>query len=289
MNILRKHGVTCFLLSLVVTTSIIWYAVFTLEARQELRLIVFDIGQGDSIFIEAPNGNQVLIDGGPSSAVLGKLGSVMPLWDRSIDLIVLTHPHADHVAGLVEVLKRYDVGMVIESGVNYSTAEYREWRILLEQKHVPVVIARAGQKLRLSSKTELDILTPFESFVGKSPSNAHDAMVVSKLIHASSSALLTGDAEKYFEYRLMLSGIDLKSNILKVGHHGSKTSTTEDFVRAVSPNYAVISVGRKNRYGHPTQQTLDTLAKFNIKTFRTDQDGDIEFVSDGSKFERVRN
>lgn len=287
MSTLRKHGTKYFVVLLALIAGMVWYAVFTLEARQELRLTVFDIGQGDSIFIQAENDTQVLIDGGPSNAVLAKLGSVMPFWARSIDLVVLTHPHADHVTGLIEVLKRYNVGMVLESGVNYSTPEYREWHTLLEQKHIPVVIARAGQKVHLAKNIELDILTPFDSFIEKSPSNAHDAMVVSRLVYASSSAMLTGDAEKYLEYQLLLSGADLKSDILKVGHHGSKTSTTEDFVRAVLPDYAVISVGRKNRYGHPTQQTLDTLAKFNIKTLRTDQDGDIEFVSDGKRFERV--
>ncbi len=288
MNILRKYGTTYFIVLLALVAGFIWYAIFTLEAQDELRLTVFDIGQGDSIFIEAPNGNQVLIDGGPSSAVLGKLGSVMPFWDRSIDLVVLTHPHADHVAGLVEVLKRYDVGMVLESDANYSTAEYAEWHRLLKEKQIPVIIARAGQKIHLSPKTELGILTPLESFVGKSPNNVHDAMVVSKLVYGSSSALLMGDAEKQVEYRLLLSGAKLKSDILKVGHHGSKTSTTQDFVRAVSPRYAVISVGRKNRYGHPTQQTLNTLAKFNIPIFRTDQGGDVEFVSDGKRFERIQ-
>jgi competence protein ComEC len=177
--------------------------------------------------------------------------------------------------------------MVLESGANYSTAEYREWHTLLEQKHIPVMIARAGQKIRLAENAGMDILTPFDSFIEKAPNNVHDAMIVSKLIYASSSVLLTGDAEKYFEYRLLFSGFDLKSDILKVGHHGSKTSTTENFVRAVSPRYAVISVGRKNRYGHPYQQTLDTLAKFGIRIFRTDKDGDVEFMSDGEKFERV--
>jgi len=287
MKILRTYGTTYFMALLAIITGVVWYAVFTLENGRDLRMVVFDVGQGDSIFIEAPNGNQVLIDGGPSNAVLGKLGGAMPFWDRSIDLMVLTHPHADHIMGLVEVLKRYDVGMVIESGVNYSTAEYRAWRTLLEQKHIPIMIARAGQKAHLASDIKLTILTPFESFVEKSPSNVHDAMVVSKLVYASSSALLTGDAEKYLEYRLLLSGADLRSDILKVGHHGSKTSTTEDFVRAISPRYAVISVGKKNRYSHPAQQTLDTLAKFNIKIFRIDQDGDVEFVSDGSRFEKV--
>lgn len=288
MNAFRKYGAVSFLIALAACSAAIWYAVFLLDDHRDLRITVFDIGQGDSIFIEAENGNQVLIDGGPSSAVLGKLGSAMPLGDRSIDLILLTHPHVDHVGGLIEVLKRYDVGMVIESGANYSTSEYREWHAMLEQKHIPVVIARAGQKIRLSPKAALDILTPFQSFENISLKNAHDSMVVSKLTYASSSVMLTGDAEKYLEFRLLLSGADLKSDILKVGHHGSKTSTTADFVAAVSPRYAVISVGRKNRYGHPTQQTLDTLAKFNITILRTDLDGDIEFVSDGRKFERVR-
>ena len=158
------------------------------------------------------------------------------------------------------------------------------------------MIARAGQKIHLGRDTELDILTPLHSFVGASLKNVHDAMVVSKLVYASTLALLTGDAEKPLEYQLLLSSanpptrsvrVNLKSDILKVGHHGSKTSTTEDFVRAVSPRFAAISVGRKNRYGHPHQRTLDTLAKFNIPIFRTDQDGDVEFVSDGKSFERV--
>lgn len=287
IRLLRTYGVSGLLVLLALGCAAVWYAVFTLENRGDLHLIVFDVGQGDAIFIEAPNGNQVLVDGGPSNAILGKLGAAMPFWDRSLDLVVLTHPHADHVTGLIEVLKRYDVGMVLESGVNYSTAEYREWRTLLEQKHIPVLIARAGQKIHLSPKTELNLLTPFESFIEKSPNHVHDAMVVSKLIYASSSVMLTGDVEKQIEYRLLLSGADLDSDILKVAHHGSRTSTTEGFVRAVSPQYAVISVGRKNRYGHPYQQTLDVLAKFGIKIFRTDQDGDVEFVSDGRRFKRI--
>ena len=151
------------------------------------------------------------------------------------------------------------------------------------------MIAHRGQKIHLAQNAELDILTPFESFVGVSLNNVHDAMVVSRLVYASTSVMFMGDAEKPIEYRLLFSGNNLKSDILKAGHHGSKTSMTPDFVRAVSPHYAVISVGRKNRYGHPHQQTLDTLAKFNIKTFRTDQDGDVKFMSDGKKLERMNH
>lgn len=287
MNALRKNGIFYFVAFLTVFTGAVWYGVFTREARHNLRMIVFDIGQGDSIFIEAPNGNQMLIDGGPSSAILAKLGRVMPFWDRSLDVVVLTHPHADHVTGLIEVLKRYEVGMVLESGANYPTAEYAEWHALLDEKHISVTIARRGQKIHLSPKIEVSILTPFDSFASASLQNVHDAMLISKLIYASSSALLMGDAEKILEYRLLFLGADIKSDVLKIGHHGSKTSTTEDFLRAVSPQYAVISAGRKNRYGHPYQGVLNRLAAFGIKTLRTDQDGDIGFVSDGRRFERV--
>ncbi|MDP3772374.1 MAG: ComEC/Rec2 family competence protein [bacterium] len=277
-----------FLLTLAAVTVLVWVAIFQLEpSRDKLVLDVFDIGQGDSIFIQSDSGSQVLIDGGPDSKVLAKLGEVMPFWDRSIDLVILTHPHADHVTGLIEVLKRYDVGVVMESGANYPTPEYTEWHRLLEQKHIPVIIAKTGQHIRLSPRAALDILLPSHSFIGASPKNVHDAMIVSRLTYGSTTVLLTGDAERPLEYQLIGSGTDLHADILKVGHHGSKTSTTEDFVRAVSPRFAVISVGRKNRYGHPAQQTLDTLAKFGIQTFRTDQDGDVKFMSNGRGLQKI--
>ncbi len=266
---------------------LIWYAVFFGGGKGLLAVTFFDVGQGDSLFIQAPNGNQVLIDGGPDRSVLSKLARAMPFWDHSLDLVILTHPHSDHVAGLLEVLKQYTVGAVMESGANYPTPEYGEWHRLLHDKHIPVTIARAGEHVLLSPDAELDIFTPFSSFVGKSLQNVHDAMVVSRLVYASSSALLTGDAERALEYQLLFSGAPLKSDVLKIGHHGSKTSTSQDFLTAVAPKSAVISVGAKNRYGHPNQQTLDTLARFGVPVLRTDLDGDIKFVSDGAEFRKV--
>lgn len=287
MEKIRKNLAIGFLACLAAVVALIWYAVFYVGSHRDLIMTVFDVGQGDSIFIELPNGNQVLIDGGPSDAVLAKLGHAMPFWDHSIDLVILTHPHADHVTGLVEVLKRYHVGMVMESDVNYATSEYSEWHRLLREKHIPVAIAHVGQVVHLSPRAELDILTPRDSFIGVSPNNVHDAMVISRLIYASTTALLVGDEEKPLEYRLIASGEDLISDILKVGHHGSKTSTTEVLIQAVRPKFAVISAGRKNRYGHPHQQTLDTLHKFGIQIFRTDTDGDISFVSNGKRIWHV--
>src|SRR3989344_1519309 len=191
----KKKAAYYFLTTLVITAVLVWYAVFQVEAQGELlRVHFFDVGQGDAIFIEAPNGNQVLIDGGPDNSVLAKLGEAMPFWDRSIDLIILTHPHADHLDGLVEVLKRYDVETVLENGVNHTIPEYAEWHELLEKKNVKVVIAKAGQRIYLSGAAYLDIFAPSEDFVGKSAKDMHDAAIVSRLAYASTAVLFMADA-----------------------------------------------------------------------------------------------
>ncbi len=285
---MRKTSVNGYIfLVCVLCCIIIWYAVYKAEATRNLVMHVFDVGQGDGIFIELPNHVQVLIDGGPTNAILSKLGSVMPFWDHTIDLVVLTHPHADHVDGLIDVLKRYDVGMVIESGVLYPTPDYDEWNRLLKEKHIPMVYARRGQRVILSDTSVLDILYPTKELVGARFSNIHDSMVVSKLSYGSATALLMGDAEALIEYELIGSGIPLGADVLKIGHHGSKTSSTQAFLNAVHPRMAVISVGRKNRYGHPHQDVVDRIAAAGISLFRTDTDGDVELASDGKSVRRL--
>ena len=285
---IKKKIVRYLLLAIGTAAVIIWYAVFQVEAQSGfLRVNFFDVGQGDAIFIESPSGNQILIDGGPDNSVLSKLGETMPFWDRSIDLVILTHPHADHLDGLVEVLKRYDVETVLESGVNHTIPEYAEWHEFLKEKNVKVIIAEAGQRIRLGSAAYLDVLTPFEDFIGKSPKDIHDATIISKLSYGATTLLFTGDAERSLEYQLLYSGADIDADILKVGHHGSKTSSADGFLGAVSPEIAVISAGRKNRYGHPHQDVLDRLRNLGISIFRTDTDGDIEMVSDGNGYRMI--
>ena len=273
---------------------LIWYGVFKVEAHQGVLTVdFFDIGQGDGIFFQTPSGNQILIDGGPDSTILSKLGKAMPFWDRSIDVLILTHPHADHIDGSLEVLKRYKVGMVLESGVNHSIPEYDEWHQLLQLKNVPVHIVEYGDIINFGDGVHFDVYPPFASFAVESPKNVHDAMITGRLVYASSSILMMGDAEKLLEYQLLWGESDsprksdfliLKSDILKAGNHGSKTSTTEEFLRAVQPKFAIISAGRKNRYGHPHQEVINRLNQFDIKIFRTDQDGDIKFISSRNSF-----
>ena len=284
---LRKYGHWYFLAALALAAGLVWQAVFWVETHQNRVFIhVFDVGQGDASFIEAPNGNQVLIDGGPDRTVLGRLGEVMPFWDRSIDLVILTHPHADHLDGLLEVLGRYEVGMILETGVNHSIPEYSLWRERLREKNIPTVIAGRGQRIRLDHSAEFQVLTPFESFAGASPKNIHDAAIVLRLVHASSSALFMSDAELPLERRLLATGGELRSDVLKVGHHGSKTSSGDFFLAAVRPKIAVISSGRRNRYGHPAQEVLDRLTGNGIEIFRTDRDGSVTLVSDGTSVRR---
>lgn len=156
---------------------------------------------------------------------------------------------------------------------------------MLRKRNVKIVVAHAGQKIDVGRGVTLDVFSPFEDYNGKSVKNPHDANIISRLIHGKNSILFMGDAEKPLEYRLLFESAGfLDSDILKVGHHGSKTSSSEEFLKAVSPDIAVIQVGRKNRYGHPTQEVLDRLAAIGAKIFRTDLNGDVRISSDGIKF-----
>jgi competence protein ComEC len=266
---------------------ITWQAVFYFTARAEgLSVTIFDVGQGDAIFLEFPDGKQILIDGGPDKRVLEKLGRAIPFWDRTIDMVVLTHPHQDHITGLLGVLTRYDADHILESGVAYGTAEQVEWQRILKQSHTPIIIARAGQRIVLGYNAYLDVVFPVDDMQGVSLKNVHDAMVVIRLTYGRTTMMLTGDAERNVEYKILGSGMAVESNILKIGHHGSKTSSSEQFLLSVHPSLAIISSGRNNNYGHPHQEIIDRLGDFGIPVLRTDIDGDIRFISDGSEWRK---
>lgn len=270
-----------FVLVLVALATVVWYAVFYWEERQNLLITFFDVGQGDAVFIEVPNGNQILVDGGPNDAVLAKLGRALPFWDKTIDLLILTHPHTDHLNGLLGVLRRYKVGMVLETGVLYATPQVKEWNTLLKERGVRRIIAERGQKIDLGDGAAIYLLAPFEKFLGKRVSKINNASLVGRLVYGKNSVLLAADIEKDIERRLLYSSPQLlDSDILKVPHHGSRTSSLEEFLSAVSPQIAVIQVGR-NRYGHPSAEVLERLQEAGVEILRNDQEGDIKFASDG--------
>lgn len=214
----------------------------------------------------------------------------MPFWDRTIDLVVLTHPEHDHISGLLEVLKRYKVDYILWTGIRRDTAEYKEWMRLIENEESQIKIAQSGQKILWSLDREnyIEVLYPFENLLGQEVKNTNNTSVVIKLIFGQNSFLFTGDVYKSVERKLIKEGIDLQSNVLKVGHHGSKTSSAEDFLEKVKPEIAVISVGLENSYGHPYPEVLEVLAKYDIKVLRTDELGDIKIISDGNQI-KIKN
>lgn len=268
---------------LVFINILAWNDFFSVRSRKPLKVVFFDVGQGDSIFIESPCFHQILIDGGPGNDVLEKLSENMPFWDKSLDLVVLTHPDSDHLFGLTEVLKRYEVGNIVWTDVLGETALYNKWVELIEKEDLNAITAQKG--LKISSQKcpagdiEMEVIYPFESIKGKSVSNINNSSIVLKLTFKENSFIFTGDITSSIEGKL---GEEVNTDVLKVAHHGSKNSTTEDFLEKVSPVIAVISAGKDNFYGHPHEEVLERLK--GIKVLRTDILGDVEILNDGKVF-----
>lgn len=273
---------------------IAWSVVWDLNKPGFLEVVFFDIGEGDSIFIETPQRHQILIDGGPTSAILEKLVDEMPFFDRTIDLIILTHPEKDHLFGLLEVLKRYKVKNILWTGIIRETAEWQEWKRLIEKEGAEIKITQSGQKIIFPvvqnsydrgnfGQLVLNILFPSENLEGHVLKDSNDTSIVAKLVFREISFLFTGDITKRAEKDLRVD-----SDVLKVAHHGSKSSSGSDFLEAVSPEIAVISAGKDNRYGHPHQEVLETLERYGITVLRTDRNGDIKIISDGSNLKILK-
>jgi len=268
------------ILPLCLLVILVWIANFQIHPDFLLHVDFLDVGQGDSMFIQTYQGNQIVIDGGPDDKVLTQLGKVMPFWDRTIDLLILTHPDADHVSGLSDILKRYRVKKVLMTNEAAPTAAYKEFVKLVDEKHVERIHAEMGERIWLDSATVFDVFYP-PNKVEDQGLSTNNTGIVGELIFGKTKVLFTADDDSIVE-DLLRSEYNLHADILKVGHHGSKHSNSAEFIQAVSPKYAVIEVGAKNTYGHPTKEALDNLAAANVKVFRTDLDGLVEFTSDGT-------
>jgi len=281
----RKNLNLWLVLLLILANAFVWQALFNLERNQALEVTFFDVGQGDSIFIETSDGYQILIDGGPDSKILEKLAREMPWGDKTIDLVILTHPEKDHMVGLLKVLERYQVEQILWTGIIRHTADYDKWRELIQKEKAQITIAESSQRIK-GGGVFLNILYPFESLEGEKFKESNNTSIIAQLIFSNSSFLFTGDAPQSIEKKILSRcqenlNCSLDSDVLKVGHHGSKTSTSEEFLKEVSPKIAVISCGKNNPYHHPHQDVLKNLEKFDIKILRTDQVGDIKIVSTG--------
>ena len=260
-------------------TVCIWYAALREDRRGQLTVSFLNIGQGDSIFIDSPSGRQVLIDGGPNGSVIRELAQVMPWYDRTIDLVIPTHPDADHVGGLIDVLARYSVSTIIQSSVLGSTAIWDMLERSIHAEGANIVTAKRGQIIDLGDGAYLEVLSPDRDVPNV---ETNTGCVVTHLVYGKTSFMLSCDAPQAIEkYLVALDGTSLHSDVLKAGHHGSKNSSAPIFIGTVDPAWIVYSRGCNNKYGHPNQETIDTMALFKIPTLDTCKDGTITFVSDG--------
>jgi competence protein ComEC len=257
---------------------------YALRIKQPyMEVVFFDVGQGDSIFVDTASGQQILLDGGPDSTVLEKLEKEMPLFDRTIDLVILSHFDTDHLTGLLEVLRRYEVKNILWNGAEKDSASLEEWNKLLSEEGANVLIARRGLGLSLGEFEYIEVLYPLEPIEGELITDINNSSIVLKLVYGETSFLFPGDIYKETEEEILAAGLELDADILKAAHHGSKTSTGEDFLLAVSPNAVVVSCGADNSYGHPHPEFLEVLGKYGINIFRTDLKGDIKLISDKNK------
>jgi competence protein ComEC len=271
------------LVPLLITTILVWSACATLPDGK-LHVSFLDVGQGDSILVQTPHGQNILIDGGPSPQQIDMgLSQHLAFWDRNIDLMISTQPQADHLTGLVEVLQRYKVKRVLEPGVPYDSLVYNEWCQLIADKGIQHDIATAGQKIDLGDGITMEVLNPQKVFFEGSSDDVDNNDIVLRLSWGEVSFLFTADIRTEAELELILQRANIKTAVLKVGHHGSKTSTSPGFLAAVDPEIAVISVGEDNPFGHPSPQVVERLEEKigQDNLYLTSQNGTIEFTTDG--------
>lgn len=265
------------LVVLLITFCGIWLSYFSPDEKH-MEVTYFDVGQGDSAFIRFPNGKNALVDGGPGKEVLESLGRKLPFYDRDIDVIFLSHSHADHMVGLIHVLKRYKVGRVVVTAATYKTPGYQEFLELVKDKKIPVTVARRDVAFDFGEGAKVKVLHPRSAEKYENPNDWSEVLL---LTLGQNEFLFTGDIEKEASGAMLDIYKNLEADVVKVPHHGSKDALNERLYKYLTPEYAIISVGEKNRYGHPSLKTIGLLEKNGIKYFRTDKEGDISLASDG--------
>lgn len=276
-------------------------------ADGKLHIVFCDVGQGDAIYIKTPKGNDILVDGGPDEKVLGCLSSHMPFWDRNLEMVVLSHPQADHLTGLISVASRYGLSYFVTSPVGNTTLGYKKLVDLIKNNNVRVKNVYTGEIIDFGdgvvfkvvwpeekwAKSKVDLASGqnFESLLQGINGAVLGAETIDKELNDFSTmilvqmnefdALLSGDGDSRIDDMVLADNLFPKIEVLKVPHHGSKTAMTDKFLQTISPNLAVISVGKDNKYGHPRSETIEQIKIIGSKILRTDQSGEIEVVSDG--------
>ena len=262
----------------------IWVNVWRLHEHL-LEVTFLDVGQGDAAFIRFPHGGNMLIDGGEGGRLNCGEKIILPYLHRRgirrLDIIVLTHAHSDHVGGLPAVLKAMSVGLVLDSGYPHTSYVYEEFLEIIRENKIPYKITKGGDEIHAYKDVKVQILSPPESFLEGAGSDVNNNSIVIKMTYGRINLLFCADIEKEAEKMLLESAYDLNSNVIKVPHHGSKTSSTHKFLKAVNPEIAVISVGARNPFGHPHTDVLSKYKNLGARLYRTDKNGTITITTDG--------
>lgn len=276
----KKHQRRCFAAVLLVADLVLVWAVFCAHPGR-LTVAFLDVGQGDAVFIEGPNGNQVLYDAGsPGGGVLRALSSVMRPWDRSLDIIIASHPDQDHIGGFPEILARYYVAVALEPGATSDNGTYAEVERDIAAEGSAHFLARKGMSVDLGEGAVLDILYPDRDVLHF---DTNDASIVMRVRYGETSFLFSGDLPEKIENYLAMSGGEgvFRSDVFKAGHHGSRTSSGERFLDTIQPKIVVISAGKNNRYGHPHKEVIERLRARGIPYLLTATEGTVVLQSDG--------
>ncbi len=247
------------------------------EKNSPLKIVFFDVGQGDAALISQGD-QQLLIDGGKDGKVLlEKLGKYVPFWDRNIEAILETHPDQDHIGGLIDVLNTYNVDFVLETKMQSDSQTFKKLEETIMNNKIEKIEAKKGVVIKFSNGSEVQILYPFESIVDVKGEDTNSYSVIAKLINGEDRFFFAGDLPMEKEKQLLENNIEVEANFLKVAHHGSKYATSNEFLEKIKPTEAVISVGKNNSYGHPNPEVLQRLLRHKVSILRTDEIGDIVY------------
>jgi len=284
---MNKRFAIFILFFLLIANLFAWSVVYEINQSHQFEVVFFDVGQGDAIFIKSPEGHRILIDGGSGPIILERLSEEMFFWERNMDLVILTHTHHDHVGGLIDVVSRYNIDFILWNGLLDDNSVSRAWKKTLENTSSNIKIAKAGRRIKGQS-FYIDVLYPFKHQEVK---DLNLSSLVLRMVSKNGTFIFMGDAYKINEREIiekqdfcnqnnhyLCSFVILESDVLKVGHHGSRTSTSNEFLKRVNPSKAIISAGKNNSYGHPHKETLEILKNHGIRVFRTDLDGSIKIT-----------
>lgn len=267
---------------------ILFYILYVNHNNNITKIYVLDVGQGSANLIHNSDGQNILIDGGPDNSVLSQIGEALPFYDKHISLVILSHPHLDHLYGLISIIENYKVDEVLMTGIDYQMQYYQIFNNLLLTKNIKVNYAEKAIKYKIDEDTYLNIIYPLKSLKGKVVENINNSSIVIQLVDQNIKILFPGDLEKTGEKELIQSNADLNSDVLVAGHHGSNTSSSREFLNKVTPDVVAISVGNGNKYKHPSESVIKLFNELNYRIFRTDLDGFIEIDSDGKDY-KIKN